>query len=52
LRRVETLFSEDLRHGLVIDGALRFTDPFRAVAEQAAGRYRARRQLASQEEHR
>lgn len=40
--RASTLYSEDLHHGLLVDGGLRIQDPFRSVIEQAAGRYRVR----------
>jgi len=36
----ETLYSEDLHDGLVIDGRLRVVSPFPHRAEQARGRYR------------
>lgn len=50
--RAETLYSEDLHHGLLIDGALRVIDPFRTGAEQAAGRYRVRRKRTSPKKER
>lgn len=39
----ETLYSEDLHDGLLIDGRLRVVSPFRPRAEQTRARYRARR---------
>lgn len=39
----ETLYSEDLHDGLVVDGRLRVVSPFRQRAEQARGRYRTTR---------
>ena len=42
-----TLYSEDLHHGLLVDGALRVVSAFRTGVEQLAGRYRARRRKLS-----
>lgn len=36
----ETLYSEDLHDGLLVDGRLRVVSPFRQRAAQARGRYR------------
>jgi predicted nucleic acid-binding protein len=39
----EILYSEDLHHGLIVDGRLRVASPFRALAERPRARYRVRR---------
>lgn len=39
----ETLYSEDLHDGLLVDGRLRVVSPFRQRAEQVRARYRIRR---------
>ncbi len=50
--RAESLYSEDLHHGLLIDDTLRVADPFRTGVEQIAGRYRVRRKRTSPKEKR
>lgn len=39
----QTLYSEDLHDGLLVDGRLRVVSPFRQVAEQPRARYRVGR---------
>jgi predicted nucleic acid-binding protein len=41
--RASVLYSEDLHHGLLVDGSLRLADPFRGGIEQRLGPYRVRR---------